>query len=177
MNLSELEQRIKARFLSAVLFSQLFRGELSIEVASCDLKTILLSLKESEGFDVLMDLTSVDYIFPETKTKVLYWLHNPKTFERVRIYTFVKRNESLPSVVDLFAGAAWYEREIYDLFGVIFKNHPNLTRLLMPDDWEGHPLRKDYALTEEKVAFKQGAKPKTPSEIIDLKESQKNLAS
>jgi len=66
----------------------------------------------------------------------------------------------------LWEGADWYERELYDLFGLYFDGHPDLKRILMPDDWKGHPLRRDYALTEEPVEFKHGVKPKVPSEVI-----------
>ena len=76
------------------------------------------------------------------------------------------RGEEIQTVTDLWAGADWYERELYDLFGIHFHGHPDLTRILMPDDWHGHPLRKDYALTEEPVEFKHGVKPKLPSQII-----------
>ena len=113
-----------------------------------------------------MDLTGVDYLEPVPRTKVVYWLHNPSNNNRLRIVIWVERNETIPSVCDIWAGANWYERELYDLFGVRFAGHPNYKRILMPDDWKGHPLRKDYPLTEEIVEFKHGVKPKIPSEII-----------
>lgn len=132
----------------------------------------LRSLKES-GFTVLIDVTGVDYIHPEKLTQVLYFLHNPDTYERHEVAIDVPRGGSLPSVVGLWEGANWYERELYDLFGVLFEGHPHLTRILMPDDWEGHPLRRDYALTEESVTFKHGVKPKVPSQIIRVHREQK----
>ncbi len=122
-----------------------------------------LSELKDRGFCVLMDLTAVDYI---TEAKVLYLLHNPANYERKFIHTMIKRDEAMPTVTHLWAGANWYERELYDMFGIHFENHPDLTRILMPDDWQGHPLRRDYALTEEPVAFKNGVEPKIPSEII-----------
>lgn len=118
------------------------------------------------GFEVLMDLTGVDYLKPTPFTRVIYFLHNPVTFERLRLFVDVKREETLPSVVSLWPGADWYERELYDLYGVQIRNHPDMKRILLPDDWKGHPLRKDYPLTEESVAFKHGVEPKIPSEII-----------
>lgn len=142
-----------------------FRGETTLQVKKDQLKNILSSLK-NDGFEVLMDLTAVDYVQPNKHTKVVYWLFNPANYDRVRVTLLVDREESLPSVVDIWKGANWYEREIYDLFGVVFEGHPELKRILMPDDWKGHPLRRDYALTEESVEFKHNVKPKVPSEII-----------
>lgn len=142
-----------------------FLGETTLKIDPAHLKQALTFLKQS-GFEVLIDLTGVDYLTPHKHTKVVYWLHNPENYERLRIVVLAGRDEALPTVTDLWEGAAWYERELYDLFGVKFEGHKDLKRILMPDDWNGHPLRKDYALTEESVEFKHNVKPKVPSEII-----------
>lgn len=152
-----------------------FLGETTLEVKKERLKDVLAFFIQS-GFEVLMDLTAVDYLQPEPKTKLLYWLHNPTNYERVRVILYAAREESIPSVVELWEGANWYEREVYDLFGVTFEGHPDLTRLLMPDDWSGHPLRRDYPLTEKPVEFKGGIFPKIPSEIINTRQSGKNIS-
>lgn len=143
-------------------------GEISLHIKKGTLLRCLSFLKgtPSPGYEVLTDLTGVDYLHPRQETKVLYALQNPTTLERIRLFTFVSRHETLLSITSLWEGANWYERELYDLFGVHFEGHPDLKRILMPDDWSGHPLRKDYALTEEPVEFKHGVKPKIPSEII-----------
>lgn len=140
-------------------------GETTLVIGKSDFKRALLFLKR-QGFKVLMDLTGVDYLQPEKRTKVVYWLHNPDNLERLRVAVFAERDATLPTVTDLWEGANWFERELFDLFGVRFDDHPDLKRILMPDDWVGHPLRRDYALTEEAVEFKHGVKPKVPSEII-----------
>lgn len=134
------------------------------EVEIKNLKSELAELKKT--YSVLMDLTGVDYIEPIKQTRVHYFLHDPVSYKREQIVVTVKRNEKLPSVVDLWASANWFERELFDLFGIVFEGHPNLTRILMPDDWQGHPLRKDFSLRDEPVEFKHGVKPKAPSEII-----------
>ena len=168
MTTAEAVQQLKTAHGDAIVGEVEFCGQVTLEVRKEKLKAVLTFLKETHhpGYEVLMDLTGVDYLEPTIRTRVVYWLHNPTTFERVRVVVFVARNEALPTVTDLWEGADWYERELFDLFGVPFEGHPDLKRILMPDDWKGHPLRRDYALTEVPVAFKHGVKPKVPSEII-----------
>jgi NADH-quinone oxidoreductase subunit C len=174
MKTIEFIKNLKTELLSTIVEVQEFLSEVTLDVKKQGLKALLSFLKES-GYEVLMDLTGVDYIHPEKRTKVVYWLHNPHNFERIRVCLFVSRDEVIPSVTAIWKGADWYERELYDLFGVKFEGHPDLKRLLMPDDWVGHPLRKDYALKEESVEFKHEARPKIPSQIINLKRNQKLL--
>lgn len=175
MNTPEAVQKLKANLQNIIVREENFLGQVALEVKKENLIKVLSFLKQSiePGYEVLMDLTGVDYIKPVKQTKVIYFLHNPTTFERIRVFVLAGRNEALPSVVRLWPGANWYERELFDLFGIKFDGHPDLKRLLMPDDWEGHPLRKDYALTEEAVEFKNGVEPKIPSEIIHIKRDQK----
>lgn len=165
MNTLEAIEQLKEKFGTGILEEIDFFDQKTLEVTKEKLKEILTQLKQS-GFQVLTDLTGVDYLFPDMHTQVIYWLQNPTNYQRIRIMTPVKREEELPSVIDLWEGANWYERELFDLFGVWFYDHPDLTRILMPDDWIGHPLRRDYPLTEEPIQFKHGVKPKVPSEII-----------
>lgn len=172
MNTNEL---LKSTLSHAIVKETHFLGETTIQTSKEHLKTVLGLLKQKAGYEVLMDLTGVDYLEPHKHTKVVYWLHNPATLERLRITILVARAESIPSVIDLWEGADWYERELYDLFGVTFEGHPDLKRILMPDDWVGHPLRKDYALTEEAVEFKHEVKPKVPSDIIYVEKNQRSF--
>lgn len=166
MKTFEVVQQIKLRFSDAIAAEQEFLGETSLEIKKASLKEVLAFLKRNAGYRVLMDLTGVDYLVPSKRTKVVYWLHHPDNFNRLRIFVYAARGESLHTVTDIWGGADWYERELYDLFGIHFIEHPDFKRILMPDDWIGHPLLKDYALTEEPVEFKHGVKPKVPSEIV-----------
>lgn len=166
----EAIQQLKTDVDSGIVHEMEFLGETTLEVRKENLKIVLSFLKQA-GFEVLMDLTAVDYQVPTKRTKVVYWLHNPANYERIRIIIFVVRKESLPSVADLWEGADWYERELFDMFGINFEGHPHMKRILMPDDWKGHPMLRDYALTEEPVEFKHGVKPKVPSQIIPYVES------
>lgn len=165
MKTIEAVQEISNQFSDALLEEIVFHGQTTLKVTKNRVKGILTFLK-TKGYEVLTDLSGVDYIKPRVETHVFYLLQNPENYNRIRIITPVGRDESLPTVIDLWEGANWYERELFDLFGVKFDGHPDLTRILMPDDWVGHPLRKDYPLTEESVQFKFEAEPKVPSHII-----------
>lgn len=168
MNTAEAVQSLHAE--KTILNETEFMGETTLEVSKENLKKVLSFLKQ-EGYEVLMDLTAIDYLVPTVRTKIVYWLHNPTNFQRLRIVLFITRQETIPSVTDLWEGANWYERELYDMFGVTFEGHPDLKRILMPDDWRGHPMRRDYSLTEDPVEFKHGVKPKVPSQIIPYVQS------
>lgn len=165
MTSDEAIQQLAAQHPGFVDSKRTFHDQTTLEIKKENLAELLRFLKNA-GFEVLMDLTGVDYLEPTPRTKVVYFLHNPTNRERLRVSLNAARDEAIPSVTALWAGAAWYERELFDLYGVRFDGHPELRRLLMPDDWSGHPLRKDYALTEEVVEFKHGVRPKVPSEII-----------
>lgn len=168
MTTVEVVQQLKEKLGQAILTEVNFYDETTLEVRKENLLEVLAFLKQTPepGYEVLMDFTAVDYLEPIKRTKVVYWLHNPENFTRLRIILFAKRGETLPSVTSFWEGANWYERELFDLFGLKFEGHPDLKRILMPDDWVGHPLLRDYALTEEAVEFKHGVIPKVPSQII-----------
>ncbi len=127
------------------------------------------ALKEA-GFTRLAYLTAVDWHEKRHEFEVLYFLHSLSAAQRLCVKVRVERGQPhLHSVSHVWPAADWYERELYDLFGIRFQNHPDLRRILMPDDWMGHPLRKDYPLTEEPVHFLDRAAPRLPSELIPKK--------
>lgn len=160
----ETVDKLKEKYGHAIVNEVELFDHATLEVKKDDLKNILQELKSQ--FEVLMDLTGVDYLEPIKRTKLVYHLFDLNSHERITITAYAERDEVMPSVTNLWRGADWYERELYDFYGVRFEGHPDLKRILMPDDWIGHPLRRDYALTEEAVQFKHGVQPKIPSEII-----------
>ena len=117
------------------------------------------------GFTVLTALTAVDRHPAVPRFEVVYLLTSLAPPARLRLKTRVADGETVRSATGRWPGANWLEREVYDLFGIRFDGHPDLTRILLPDDWEGYPLRKDFALVEEPVQF-IGHTPKVPSQII-----------
>ncbi len=125
-----------------------------------------LGLAQQAGFVFLTDLTAVDRHPGEPRFEIVYLLTAPEAAARLRLKLRVPADDPVvPSATGLWAGANWLEREVFDLFGIRFDGHPDLRRILMPDDWEGYPLRKDFPLVEEPVEF-IGHTPKVPSRII-----------
>ena len=109
-----------------------------------------------EGYEMMMDLTAVDWFRKkEPRFEVVVNLLSLSKNLRKTIKVQVQDDTlTIPSITDIYPGANFYEREVFDMFGVIFENHPELTRILMPDDWIGHPLRKDYGSGRIPVQFK-----------------------
>jgi NADH-quinone oxidoreductase subunit C len=108
------------------------------------------------GFDVFIDLCAVDHLRRDPRFEVVVVLLSHDPPRRLRFHVGVPGSDpEVPSITPIFAGANFYEREAFDLFGVRFAGHPDLTRILLPDEWEGHPLRKDYAVGSVPVQFKE----------------------
>jgi NADH-quinone oxidoreductase subunit C len=125
-------------------------GQLSITVDKADIVHVCKVLREHPDtqFDYLADLCGVDHLSRrEARFQVVYNLYSIPLNHRIRVKTDVDEKDcTVDSVTEIWKGANWHERELYDLFGIEVKGHPNLERILMPDDWEGYPLRKDYPL-------------------------------
>ena len=144
-----LVQRLRSHFSGAVLNATEFLGQLSVSIDSAAVTDIcgFLRREPEAAFDYLSDLTCVHY---PTRTdgplEMVYNLYSISRNERVRLKAALSDDGEIESVTSVWPSANWMEREVYDLFGVRFRNHPDLRRILLPPDWEGHPLRKDYPL-------------------------------
>src|SRR5208282_5786252 len=110
---------------------------------------ILQVLHNDEQFDYCVDITAVHYPKREKQFDVIWVLYSYPRNERIRVKTQILDGESLPSSVPIWATANWLEREVYDMFGIKFDGHPDLKRILLPDGWKGHPLRKDYDILQQ----------------------------
>jgi NADH-quinone oxidoreductase subunit C len=133
------------------------RGELTLHVAAERILEVTQIMRDDESlrFELLSSLSGVDYLSSDTRRlHVVYELTSMTYRRRVRLEVAIPAGASLPSVTSVYPTADWQERETYDMFGVIFAGHPNLTRVLMPDDWEGFPQRKDYPLGGVPVEYK-----------------------
>lgn len=129
-----------------------------VSVAADEYHGLVTAAKDA-GFDTYIDLCAVDYFRRDPRFEVVLTLLDYGTPMRLRVRVGVAGAEpELVTVSDVFPGANFYEREAYDLFGISFSGHPDLTRILLPDDWEGHPLRKDYAVGSVPIQFKESHK-------------------
>lgn len=121
--------------------------ELTVEVLPDRVVHACRFLKTMHQFERVSTITAVDRYPAEPRFEVVYHLHSLAHNQRMRVKARVGGDSaSLESVTSVWAGANWYEREVFDLFGIEFRNHPDLTRILMPEDWQGHPLRKDFPI-------------------------------
>jgi NADH-quinone oxidoreductase subunit C len=139
--------KLKERFAESVLDCKMFRGEVTVTVKKEKILEVLKCLKEDLRYNFLTDVTAVDYLGQDPRFMVVYNLYSIPNKDRIRIKAPVTENDpSIDSASAMWNAANWLEREVYDLMGITFNNHPNLVRIMMTDDWVGHPLRKDYPL-------------------------------
>lgn len=141
---------LNAKFSHAGLKFSQFRDNQRVEIPADYLAAVLQCLKLEGGFDFLSEITAVDYLDYEgakDRFGVIYILVNTQTGERVVLKTFVNDPDpQLPSAYPLWKSADWLEREVFDMFGITFTGHPDLRRILTPEEFTAHPLRKDYPL-------------------------------
>jgi NADH-quinone oxidoreductase subunit C len=136
----------------AVFAGRFEREELTLEIAPGKIVSICGFLKYDQKFVRLSTVTAVDRHPAEPRFELVYHLHSVERNLRVRVKARLTGSATaIDSVTSVWRGANWYEREVFDLFGISFNGHPDLRRILMPDDWEGHPLRKDYPITGTRV--------------------------
>jgi len=134
---NEFVTRFRAKFGAALLEATEDRKQAILTVDRARLVELALHLRDEEKFDMLADLTAVDW---------------PKN-ERLRLKVHTADAEAVPSVVSVWPTANWQEREVFDMFGIIFSGHPDLKRILLPDEWQGYPLRKDYDILQQDTAW------------------------
>ena len=154
---------IQENFPGSIVTSRLFRGEKTITIRKDNVVGICRLLRDSRetNFNYLSDITAFDRLDimdeddeSELRFEVIYNLYSMGTFQRFRLKAQVSEDDTtIDTVEGVWPNANWVEREVYDMFGITFNNHSDLRRILMPDDWVGHPLRKDFPLGGEEVEF------------------------
>ena len=147
--LRDLASYIREKLNSAIQDASVAYGELTLEVESGDIIDVLTFLRDDVQcqFISFIDLSGADYPSRTRRFDVVYHLLSPRQNQRVRIRVMTDEDTPVPSATGVFPGAEWFEREAYDLYGILFTGHPDLRRILTDYGFEGHPLRKDFPLT------------------------------
>jgi len=149
LTLNDLEKAINSGLTTAVKKSEINYGQLYIDINVEDIISTILFLKTNEKckFKQLIDITAVDYPQKEKRFKIVYLLLSHENNLRLIIKINIDEKEKVPSITKIFPSANWMEREIFDMYGISFKDHPDLRRILTDYGFEGYPLRKDFPLT------------------------------
>jgi len=147
--LKELQDHLTGMLGAAVTDARIALGELTLTIARDDVVMAMTLLRDDPGcrFEVLIDICGVDYPQREKRFEVVYHLLSPRLNRRMRVKTMTDEETAVPSIIAVFPTANWYEREAYDMYGILFSGHPDLRRLLTDYGFQGYPLRKDFPLT------------------------------
>ncbi len=141
--------RLKGQHGSGIREANTYLGQKYIVADSSLIPELLQVLRDQEQFDYCVDITAVHYPDREKQFEVVWILYSFPHNERIRVKASYAETESVPSAVPIWPTANWLEREVFDMFGIRFEGHPDLKRILLPDGWKGHPLRKDYGIIQQ----------------------------
>ena len=150
---NDLVKRIRATFGASLFEAMEDRKQAILTVDRARLAEMALHLRDEEKFDMLADLTAVDWPKREKRFDVVLNLYSFAKNERLMVKVHAADAEEVPSVVSVWPTANWQEREVFDMFGIVFSGHPDLKRILLPDEWQGYPLRKDYDILQQDTAW------------------------
>jgi NADH-quinone oxidoreductase subunit C len=145
---------VEQQFSSAILEAKSALGEVTLVIDPAVIAEVCSFLKIHLGFDRLSSVTCVDWWPQDPRFEVVYHLQSTKASAWLRLKVRLGEGVVVDSVTGVWRGANWYEREVFDLYGITFRNHPNLERILMPADWEGHPMRKDYPIHGYRYSYR-----------------------
>ena len=146
--------QIHEQFPEAIVDARKEPDDIVFYIDPAQIVAVCEFLKLNGEYEQLAGLTAVDWWPRLPRFEMVYFLHSYSRNRRTRLVVRVDESEELDSVCRVWRGANWYEREVFDLFGMVFRNHPNLERIMMPADWEGHPLRKDYPIHGHKYSYR-----------------------
>jgi NADH-quinone oxidoreductase subunit C len=142
-------RRLKQHYGSGIKEANTYLGQNWFVVELSLTAEFLSILRDQEEFDYCVDVTAVHYPQREKQFEVIWILYSFPRNERIRVKTHLAEAEAAPSSCSIWPAANWLEREVYDMFGIRFEGHPDLKRILLPDGWKGHPLRKDYGIIQQ----------------------------
>ena len=176
-NLTDLEKKINSELTTKIKKTEIRHDQLYINIDNEDLIDVTLFIKSNENtkFRQLIDITVVDYPENAQRFKVVYLFLSHEFNQRIILSYLISENEVIPSLTPIYPAANWMEREVFDMYGVKFKDHPDMRRILTDYGFEGHPLRKDFPLTgHTEVRYSEDQK-KVISEPVKLEQNYRNF--
>ena len=177
INLKDIEKKINSELPTKIKKSEIRHEQLYVDIDHEDLIDVTLFFKSNKNtkFRQLIDITVVDYPEKEQRFKIVYLFLSHEFNQRIILSYLINENEIIPSLTSIYPAANWMEREVFDMYGVKIKNHPDLRRILTDYGFEGHPLRKDFPLTGyEEVRYSEDQK-KVIKEPVKLEQNYRNF--
>ena len=173
----DLEKKINSELTTKIKKTEIRHDQLYINIESEDLLNVALFIKNNENtkFRQLIDITVVDYPENSQRFKVVYLFLSHEFNQRIILSYLINENEVIPSLTSIFPAANWMEREVFDMYGVKFKDHPDLRRILTDYGFEGHPLRKDFPITGHTEVRYSEEQKKVISEPVKLEQNYRNF--
>jgi len=177
ITVNDLERTVNSSLTTAIKKSEINFNQLFIDIDIKDLSSTILFLKTNNKcrFKQLIDITAVDYPEREKRFKIVYLLLSHENNLRIIINTNIEEGMTVSSITKIFPSANWMEREVFDMYGIYFKDHPDLRRILTDYGFEGHPLRKDFPLTGHTEVRYSEDKKKVISEPVKLEQEYRNF--
>ena len=174
---TDLERTVNSGLTTTIKKSEINFDQLFIDIGTENIISTILFLKTNEKcrFKQLIDITAVDYPEKEKRFKIVYLLLSHEKNLRIVIYTHINEKVVVPSITKIFPSANWMEREVFDMYGISFKDHPDLRRILTDYGFEGYPLRKDFPLTGHTEVRYSEAKKKVISEKVKLDQEYRDF--
>ena len=175
--LAGLEKKVNSELTTKINSSKIHHNQLYLNIDSDDLLEVILYLKTSDEtrFRQLIDITAVDYPEKDLRFKLVYLLLSHEFNQRILIDFYINENEVVSALTPIFPASNWMEREVFDMYGIKFKDHPDLRRILTDYGFEGHPLRKDFPLTGQNEVRYSEDKKKVIYESVKLEQNYRNF--
>ena len=176
-SLKNLEKLINSELSTKIKGSKIKHNQIYLNISNVDLIDVILFLKTNKNtkFKQLIDITAVDYIEKEKRFKLVYLLLSHEFNHRIQIDFLINENDLVSTLVSIFPAANWMEREVFDMYGIKFKDHPDLRRILTDYGFEGHPLRKDFPLTGHTEVRYSETEKKVVYEDVKLEQNYRNF--
>ena len=177
MSLSNLEKKINSELTTKINLSRINHNQLEIQINKDSLLDVVIFLKKNNStkFKQLIDITAVDYIGSENRFKMIYLFLSHEYNLRINLYFNINENEIVNSLTKIFPSANWMEREVFDMYGIKFNDHPDLRRILTDYGFTGHPLRKDFPITGHSEVRYSEEKKKVIYEPVKLEQNYRNF--